>query len=284
MNTAPKSLHWILSLLVFSVPTLAFSAQVAKVKDKKVLLQLDGEPAEVGDFYYLLNSDGKKKGIVKITKVRDDKAIATLGKGEARPGWTLLKREKKAGAHTKSAGKVRHEKQAVGESYFGVSLGYSMDSMKVQLAPDTTVSLSGGAITYKGFFDYNLFDRVWFRGYAGVESFVANGPTVCGGAACDVNITYLSMDLWGRYVFMPGSFRPWLGGGFSLIFPLSKSSTALSESSISNTSIISFGGGFDYFFTPTIFVPLTVEYGLFPKSDNVDTNLIAIRTGLGFSF
>ena len=292
---------------LFVLPQKVFAASVVGVKGKKVLVNLQGEPALKGDIFYLLDKSGKKKALIKIMKVKGNKALALLGKGKARKGYTLKYRPKKGGTAKRKGKKSGGADQAAaddsssdssssgdaGGMYFGVMLGFSQNSMDVELQDDSgnsrgSTSLSGNGFSAKGMVDYNLFSGVWFRGMFGVEQFNASGEASCGASpftdTCTAEIMYLSLDLWGRYVFSDGGFRPWAGGGFSLMFPLSQTATALDESSITNTSVMSFGLGVDWFTSPTFYIPISVEYGLLPSSDTVSANTIAIRLGAGFSF
>jgi outer membrane protein W len=285
-------------IFVFSSPSDA--AQVTAVKGKRVLINLEGEPAITGDIFFLLDSGGKRKAVVKIVKVQGNRALAVLGKGAAQPGYTLKYRPKPGASKTaqsNNATKSTSETSSTAgtsQMYWGVIGGFSQNAMDVELK-DTlgnargSASLSGSGYSLKGLFDYGLFDAIWFRGLFGIEQFNASGPANCGDAppysqTCTAEIMYLSLDLWGRYLFSQESFRPWLGGGFSMMFPLSESTTALNPSSVTNTSVMALGAGVDWFTSPTFFVPISVEYGLLPSSDTVSANTIAIRAGAGFSF
>lgn len=287
-------------LLIHSISSPA--ATVTAVKDKRVLVSLDGEPAVPGDIFFLVDPAGKRKGIIKIMKVQGNRAIAVLGKGAAEKGFTLKYRPKTGTATAKGKTPPRGSPQAAPTAsgtpgntmYWGVVGGFAQNAMDVELLDNAgakrgSASLSGSGYSLKGLFDYGLFDSIWFRGLAGIEQFNVSGPASCGDnapytEACNAEIMYLSLDMWGRYLFSQGSFRPWVGGGFSLMFPLTKSATALDESSITNTSVMSFGLGLDWFTSPTFFVPLSFEYGLLPSSDTVSANTMAIRVGAGFSF
>jgi outer membrane protein W len=95
---------------------------------------------------------------------------------------------------------------------------------------------------------------------------------------------YGTLDLTARYLFTTGRMRPWLGFGIGLLFPVTKSSTALSASSIGTTNVMQFQGGLDFAVGQTMYVPISVEYGLLPKSDQVDAHWIALRVGLALPF
>jgi hypothetical protein len=257
--------------------------EVVKVKGNKVLVNLDGQAVQQGDQFFVTNSDGQRRGLITIKQIRDDKAIAILTKGQAQAGWNLEKRgKKKTASHSSDSSEPPHDK-----SYLGVLAGFSINNMTVDQVSGPSVSMTGSSPSFKAMFDYELFDRIWFRGTAGWQNFKTTGSAVCGtsfNAACTTTIDYLSFDFWGRYLFAAGNWRPWLGVGVSLIFPMAKSSTALVESSIANTGIFSPGGGIDIFITETMYIPLQVEYGIFQKSDQVSTNTISMRVGLGFAF
>ncbi|MEO0335356.1 MAG: hypothetical protein AAF202_03125, partial [Pseudomonadota bacterium] len=222
----------------------------------------------------------------------------------ARKGYTLQYRAKKGSTARKGkAAKGKMANNSSGDagassgssdSYWGLLVGFAQNSMSVKLKDEDgedreEVTMSGNGFSAKGLLDYKLLDNVWFRGTGGIEQFSTAGTEDCGESdpfdeACTTDIMYFALDLWGRYVITEGTFRPWLGAGFTLLVPLSKTSTALDEDSVTNTSVMSAGLGFDYFLSPTFYIPFQVEYGLLPSSEDVTANLIAIRLGAGFSF
>lgn len=285
------SLVTVICMVLSSSP--AWAAKVSKVKGKKLLIELEGETVEKGQAFFILGSGGKKKGILKIVSIKGDKAIASLGKGKATEGDTLLARGS-SGSSGSSKGKSSssaREKASSSKSTmaWGLLLGMGMNSMSVDLdiTPAQTASLAGSGISYKALFDYALFESIWFRGTLGMESFTAEGDivsTACGNAICKVNIQYLTLDFWARYLFSLKAFRSWLGAGFTLWFPMSKETTALEESSITNTSVMAIGGGFDWYMNDKFFVPFQAEYGMLPASEQVSATTIAIRLGIGMNF
>lgn len=277
----------ILSLLLFVSFSYAFAADITKVKGNKALINLDGIEAAEGDVFFAIDSNGKKKGIIKIDKIKGEKAIGSISKGKAQVGWTLTKRGSKAASQDETVSPSSSKKgftASTHDSFIGGMVGYGMDSAEVTLDSGSVASLSGGGISAKGFFDYRLFPNIWFRGFAGIENFNGTGSNVCGGATCDVKIMYITFDFWGRYVFSEKEFRPWLGGGFTLLFPMSKSSTAIEENSITTTSTYGVGGGADWFISKDGFIPMSVEYQLFPSSNSSKAHIIALRFGYGMSF
>ncbi len=283
-------------LIGFFAPS-AFAAEILKVKGKSALIDLKGDPAAPGDVFYAVKPDGKRAAILTISKVKGEKAIGKITKGKAAAGYTL---ELKPSQVTQRARPARDEYDSSAESaptgqraYWGALVGFAQDSMTVNVNDFSTglfrekTSLSGNAFSAKGLFDYELFPQVWFRGTAGLEGFSASGSAICGvnnAETCNADIYYLSFDFLGRYVFSRGNIRPWLGGGIGLLFPASKKATALDSSSISTTNVMIFGGGVDWFTSPRMYVPISLEYGLLPKSDEVEATWIALRAGIAVPF
>ena len=285
-------------LLIFTIffSTGLFAAEVTKVKGSNALIDLKGESAAPGDMFFSIGADGKRHGIIEVTKVKGDKAIAKITKGKVQVGMSLEHKGSGGGGGKSQAKRRKGSKSseiAAGRSYWGGMVGYSRDTMKVQVndfntgQPRETTSLSGSAFSAMAFFDYELFPQIWFRGLGGLEGFGVSGNSICGTAnkeTCNASIYYLSMDFLGRYVFSSGGFRPWLGGGIALMFPATKSATALQASSISNTSVIQVAGGADWFISPDMFIPISLEYGMLPKSNEVDAYWMEFRIGLSMPF
>ena len=67
------------------------AALVVKIKKNKAFVHLEGEEALPGDYYQALDLYGKPQGILKINKVRNGKAIATVIQGRTGINWILEK-------------------------------------------------------------------------------------------------------------------------------------------------------------------------------------------------
>jgi hypothetical protein len=280
--------HLCILFVVLCLTPPAFAAKVLKVKGRSALVSLEGESAGKGDLFYA-TLNGHKKAILKLVKVKGDKAIAKILKGRAAAGMAMVPRgnggHARASNDSSSSGDSSSSSLPItGRSYWGGLLGFSMDSMNVNVNSATNVSLSGTGFSAKGLFDYELFPQVWFRGMAGVEQFAANGPAECLGATCDAKIMYFDLDFLGRYVFSKGNFRPWAGLGLGLLFPATKSSTALDSGSIGSTNVIIPAVGLDWFINPKMYVPISLEYGLLPNSSEVKAHWIELRAGLAIPF
>jgi hypothetical protein len=297
MRLQHAAIGFIGSLALF-VSVQTHAAKVLKIDGRKVMIDLEGDTAKDGDVFVVYDPAGKRKALVKIKGVKGSRAVGIVGKGKAQAGWKAKISEKTAGKSKSGSRTARTSSpepdtsSPSGTSFWGLMGGLAMNSMSVDIdnnndgTSDKTASLDGMGFSAKGLFDYELFSQVWFRGLAGIEGLDASGSSEvgCGGKACSVSIYYLAADLWGRFVFSEGSFRPWIGAAFSLMFPLSKDATALQDSSITNTSAISIGGGIDWFTSPTFYIPIQVEYSMLPKSETVEASAINARIGIAMPF
>lgn len=274
------------TILIACMHSTSNAAVVKRVKGQSVLVDLESDTAQEGDTYFLIDEDGKKKAIVKISKVKETQAIAKVMKGKPAEGMTLLFRPKK-----EASGEKAYQGPTQSRAHMGALFGFSMADMTVKVNNGTTITnenLKGPSFSGLAFFDYAFWEKIGIRSSIGVQQFNATGDKKCGAnlanQTCDANILYANLNFMGRFVFSSGEFRPWIGAGAGFLFPLSKSSTALTTSSITNTSIGFGGAGFDWFLSPTDFIPLSVEYGMLPSSSDVSANLISIRLGYGTSF
>lgn len=282
-----------MSLILFSLPSIAAAqARVAAVKGKKVLVRGD---VQRGKLYYA-TQNGKRMGIIRITKVQGSKAIGTLLKGRATKGANLALRpsKKKSSVAKKSSsynqysygeGKKKSTFRRQKELAVGGILGMVQSSSNVKFNTGDSASLSGSAISFKAMGDYSLTDHIFLRGYVGTQPLEASeSNNTCRGASnCLMSISYLSADIWARYVINPSSnMRFWAGVGGGLLFPLNTGKTnAVNKSEISSTVIFQAGGGMDWYLNEKFFIPVMAEYNMLPPSDDVKVTMISLRAGLG---
>jgi len=276
----------------------AFAVEVLKVKGQKALISAEGDLVAAGQTYFAVEG-GKKKALIQIVKLKGDKAIGKILKGNASPGMKM-ELQSGGGSETRASRPGRRRESRDSEprhsrAYWGAIFGYAMDSMSVNIYSTGAsrnllgkTDMTGSGFAAAALFDYEVFPQVWFRGTAGMEQFnTASNDTSCGTAnneACKANIMYLGANLVGRYVFSNGKIRPWGGLGLTLLFPSSKTSTALDQSSIGTTNAITPQAGIDFFVSPTMYIPLSAEYGLMPDSTDVKAHWIAFRAGFAVPF
>jgi outer membrane protein W len=281
------------ALFLFTFSVFAGAAEIVKIKGASALIELKGDAAAPGDQFYA-TSDGKRRAILQITKVKGDKAIGHISKGKAQVGMTLEPRVASAGHR---AGGGHSASGLTGKMFWGGMVGFAQDSANVKVlwqlpaanVGDTkeVASLNGTGYSALGLFDYGFTPNFWVRGLAGLESFNITGSSVCGTgnkSTCDAKINYVSASATARWLFMTGNYRPWAGLGLGVMFPMTKSSTAFDAASISSTQVILFEGGLDWQINSRMYVPISLEYGLLPKSTQVEAHWVELRVGLAVPF
>lgn len=269
-----------LTILLFMwVGSSSFAAVVKAVKDNQIILDMEGDNFKVGDVLKIWDGSGKQVGLAKIKAVKGNKAKAVI-KGRAEAGFKLTLR---SGSGGDSGGGSRH---ATGPSdhYWGVVVGFDSASATATLAADNdSVKMSGSGFLLQALYDKTFFPWLGFRGLAGITSFDVSGPTDSGcngGGTCNTSIVYFGGDFLGRVLIK--SF--WVGAGVDLLFPLSKSATAIAPSSISNTLLYDLALGYDWRFASGNYIPIQFDYQLFPSSSTVSAHMISISAGYAFKW
>lgn len=300
--------RFLLSLLLLFSTSLAHSATVTQVKGKQVLIDMEGDSAAEGDEFFLINPDTEKKvGMVRVKKAKGSKAIALVIKGRAAEGYTLEQNSdemaEEADTDTDSEVETRSSKKSRGSSSgtlktlknsFGIMGGYLMNSMSADVSNNnngtitkSSASMTGSGFAAGGFFDFVFSPSIAIHTVAAMEQFSAKGTitnTACsGGTDCNADINYLSLYGMAKWYVTQGSFRFWLGGGGGYLLALSKKSTALNESQISSNSVITGAIGGDLQMSKANYIPISLEYNMFPASETVKASQMAIKFGWGWN-
>lgn len=291
-----SGLALILFLLV-APGSIAQAARISKVKGKQVIIEIESSEINEGQKFFVM-IEGKKKGIVLITKVAKGRALGKITKGIAAEEATL-ESVGKGGAgtnpssgsagnesegdpadSTKRRGKGKKSNSDVNTTTFiGVLAGYAMDSQSVKDTAGNSVSMSGGGYSFKGFADLPLSGSVGAIARAGVEQVNLSGGNYT------TSILYATGDILVRYSFSDSGFIPYIAAGLGIHYPLSKSSTILDVPRISSTTVFFVPSlGFNYAMSSDMILVGVVEYGLFPPSNDVSTSLITARFGAGWRF
>lgn len=106
-------------LLTVSFPMNAVSAVISKVKSKQALIELNGLQTKKGAYFVALNIDGERKGLLKIKRVSNTKAIGVLKYGSMSERWYVqpisqkraLAIQKKALKRAQHIARLQREKQ-----------------------------------------------------------------------------------------------------------------------------------------------------------------------------
>lgn len=269
--------------LLILTPLVSQANEVIKVKGKNLLIELS-DTSLTANQELLANSptSGKPTGVVKLLKVKDNKATGQILKGKVEVGASLTVRGQ-AQSSMSGAGSAKRLTLFGKPLGFGVIGGFNTNSMVVKLSTGTD-NLTGSNMVFKGLLDWQISRRINLRGQLGYDGFSAAGSDLCI-VQCSVEITYFSMDGILRFMFNPdGRFVTWAGAGVFNQIALSKSSTALNEAQIGFTQVINVSGGVDWRIGKTMYIPLALEYLILPQAPTVSGSTLGVRAGVAWSY
>ncbi len=293
---------------VLITSTNCFAATVTQVKGTKLLMTTEGLNLSPGSEAYVLDSSNKKIALVVIKQIKGSKALAEIVKGRAVEGGQVVAKSATARARTStpspsaSASASSANSRAGREKSFskkgrnvgGILAGLGMNSLSLTVQNATTlqkedVVLKDMSFSLKGFYDYDFMPEMTIRAAVGLETFTAKGSTtasICdGGTTCSVAFNYLALEGSAHYNYLTGKTKAWVGLGYSFLVQVSKANTIpnLAADSSTNQEIL-ISTGADFWLNSASFIPVVVEYGMFPGSSNVAANAIYIRSGYGMTF
>lgn len=268
----------ILFALLFS-----FAAQAGKiinVKQNRVLIDMESDSYFVGDRLFAVDEAGKRRAVIEIKQTKNGRAVGDIAKGRANIGNILLPTTGTPGTSSAQKGKGG----PVDKSW-GVTAGYAMNSMTAKSSTATSVNLSGSSFAVKGFYRQKLDGSISVQASAGYESLVASGTASSGTCTtCEVNIGYLGFDALVRYSFYEKSYRVWAGAGLGFLLAMSKSSNIIDTSKVSTNQTILGAFGVDVPLSGGNFIPVELNYAMYPSNNTTSANQIIIRAGYGFAF
>lgn len=280
---------------------------IQAVKDNKVLIDLEGASVEVGDEFFIIDAESKKRfGILRISQVKPNKALGLVLKGRANKGQTLQAKARSsisadvtpemiqkgtvpsAPSMTSDGGYLR-----VLKSSYGILGGLSSNSMSANVAYNgpiglvqSNVEMKGNGLSIGGFYDYVVSTDIIARGYVGLDQFsvkgTSNEPACQKSNDCNAEILYLASYGHLKWYPMKTKMRPWVGAGLGYLLAVSKSSNALKN--VSSSQVMSLAGGLDIQRSRREYIPISLEYTMYPPSSTVKAASISIRAGWGWNF
>lgn len=279
---------------------------IQAVQDSKVLIDLEGASVEVGDEFFIIDAESKKRfGILRISQVKPNKALGVVLKGRANKGQAL-----QAKARSSISADITPEMIQKGtipsapsmasdggylrvlKSSFGVLGGLSSNEMAADVSyvtigtVRTNVEMKGNGLSIGGFYDYVVSTDIIARGYVGLDQFSVKGTSTDNACQksndCNAEILYLASYGHLKWYPMKTKMRPWVGAGLGYLLAVSKSSNALKN--VSSSQVMSLAGGLDIQRSRREYIPISLEYTMYPPSSTVKAASISIRAGWGWNF
>lgn len=296
---------WIALSILVSLWSPVFAATVTSVKEKQLLIDLDGDEVVLDEEFFVLNpATNKKTAIIRIIKIKKNKALAVITAGSAQPGFTLMakvtsKENKDSETHHETSEKTTNKNSSSNSNYlhnlkpsYGITGKYIYNSMAAfvenkSVTPKLTdtVEMTGSSFGFGGFYQYVATPDIALLTSSYLEQFNYSGTSKIPGCSsgtstdCHVDITYLSFYGLGQYYFTKNKFRYWIGLGGGFLMAISKSATAIKESSISSNQVGILALGADIQLNRKNYIPVSLEYIYFPGSSTVTAKSLTLKAG-----
>lgn len=265
----------------FSLMTTAHAARVAAVKDRRVLIMAEGESYSVGQRLPLRDSTGKLRAIVQVRQIKGDRVTAVVVKGKAHKSLTVG-----PAAGSGSGSSVASRKGGSKKGAWGIMAGFSQNQMKAKTL-NGDVSMTGSSFNFSGLYQINLSQRINARLLGGYESLSASGSPPNVNIACNpckTDIGYIGFQGLIKYNFMMrDSFDLWAGGGLGFLLAMSKNSNIMDVNKISTNQTIIGVIGMDWRLQKA-FIPVHLEYAIFPDASGSAASQMILRAGYGWEF
>ncbi|WP_413584684.1 hypothetical protein [Bdellovibrio sp. HCB274] len=280
----------IATLILLSLSINANAAKVTKVSGGKALIDLEGDTALVGDQFFAIDSSGKKRGLIQVSKVQGGRAIATISKGSAAPGQSLQRYQGRMSAAPGEVNNTRNSSS--GKGAWGIMGGMANSSMDVK-SSTAAMTMTGTSFNLNGFYQTYLDKNISVKGLVGYESLTVAGKAPAGfsggsctaGANCTAELGYLGFNALIRYsVYRTSSLEFTVGGGLGFLFAMQKSSNVLDTSKITTNQTIVGSLGVDWRLDRKTFVPIQFDYAMFPDNNTSSATQMILRAGYGWNF
>lgn len=306
-KTGSSAVHFFLTVLFgLMLGATADATSVVQVKGTKALISLDGMQAQPGTELYAINAEQKRKGLLRVTQVKGDKAVADILQGIAQPGMMIIIKSSTPtnvapaappayssdpayGNYGSTDRYTRAKKYTKGWGAYG---GMAMNSMAVTakgpLGQSENLSMKGNSYNLKGFFDYHMSSSFTLRGATGLETLALNGSvadtSLCSGSGtCTLSLNYITFEGDAQLNLATTPHRFWLGAGFGFLLAMSTANNITSLQASSTNQVLLLGAGADFAVGKTAYIPVVLEYGMFPFA-GISLSSIYLRAGYGMKF
>lgn len=264
------------ALILAALASPAYAIKTITIKNSRVLLDLEGEDINVGDRLGARTPQGKPKALLVVKQVKKGRAVAAIVKGSMQQEYSVAK----VSTSTKST---------IQKAAWGFTAGYAMNTLSVKPSGASTISLSGSSFSLSGFYQMPLDGGFSARILGGYETLQATGTSEAAACTdssdCKVDISYFGLESLVRYSFLKNNtVDAWAGAGLGFLFALSKDSNILDTTKITTNQTIVGTLGLDYYLNRSSFIPIQIDYAVYPDNGTSSVNQIIFRMGYGSNF
>ena len=172
--------RFFLIFCILGISSFSFSAIITKIKGNECLIHLEDTPASVGDYFEALDLYGTPRGTVRIKKIKNQKAIASIVKGTIGINW-ILEQTKSASPSTASA----YFNPKTSKRSFGVLTGVHYNRIEKQSgSSDRFQSLAGWGGGGGIFFNFKINEVLSAEAQAGSIYYSAESVSSFADESC----------------------------------------------------------------------------------------------------
>lgn len=288
----------LLFFILLMIPLFGYSAIIVKVKGNRCFVHLEGSSVSIGDHMEALDLFGKPRGIIRLDKVKNGKAIATIVDGTIGVNWLLEHTNQTALEAVETASSP--QKTRIGLMGSGGWIIVRKDIRETQRHHGWGM---GGSL----FFDWS-FHRLFSLNIASGLGYYMINSEISGGSNFSKNFGHLQMTSFpflqlGIKFHIPiaGKTKLWVsaGGSFSKWNNINDNYHVFDRSEFKFQPIGQVGLGVDISIPNTKYtVPISIGYerpqwggkwfeenilGRKPKSDSVPVEISKITFHIGIS-
>ena len=151
-----------------------------------------------------------------------------------------------------------------------------------------SVTMKGSSFDLLGYYQTYLDKNINVRLFGGYQTLnvSGSGSVTCNGSSnCTADLSYLGLGALIRYSFYRTQTMEFsVGGGLGFLFAMNKSSNILDTSKITTNQTVVGSLGLDYHLSRKNYIPVQLDYALFPDNNTSSATQLAIRAGYGWSF
>ena len=272
----------LITLACFCSP--AYAIKIVEIKNDQISLELQDEAITASDKLWALDESGKLRAIIQIKSLEKNNIQATIVKGVAKPNYVVVKAGTKPPSNESELARSLKK-----NAKWGGMIGLAMNSMTVKPSSSASASLTGTSFDLTALYDKNIDDDLGVRITGKYHSLKVSGKSSsissCASEDCFVDLGYIGFEGLATYKFSRSANKDfWCGAGLGAFLAINKSSNILDTFKISINETLLLSAGMDWKLTNKAYIPVQIDYALYPDNQTSSANQIILSLGYGKEF
>jgi hypothetical protein len=261
------------------------AAKIIEVKSNQAKVEPEGEVFQVGDKLWAADDFGKILALLVVKNIEGNSIQTQVLKGIAKQNLVVGK------MGTKPPKKENNFARSVikENAKWAGMIGLGSNSMTVKPSSSASATLNGTSIDVSAMYfkkmDSTLGLRLTGKYHSLKVSGRSNSISACSNTDCYVDLNFIGTEILGTYTYSQGnSHELWLGTGLGLFLAVNKDSNVLDTFKISISETLLLSTGMDWKIDKTTFIPIQLDYALYPDNQTSSANQFIVSLGYGKAF